>query len=327
MRMNTGMGSRSARRSWIVVLAAAVGLVLTPARFTPSTAVAAAPSAPTASAGGSQLYTAHDASGRVTVTVFRNTSSDAREIWTDQEITVGDDAMVAIGGGATAVEYPAGALLTASYPNDSRTGWIVSAKDHAIKQEYQLTTYVIGLKIAGMTRDELKNYLVYHDEGRAYGSTPSAASHLDSNTDVLLGGGFRTFWNGWGQLATGSYPSGPVEWTASSKDHLHASPGTVQSWAIGIKRNLPVGTIDPYVSRPAASQRSNHPSSTARVEPGFVMTGGGGRVASDGQGCALWSLDPSIDNSGYQTFSVRAKDHAEPGTGITWAWTMGIRLV
>ncbi|MEU5427668.1 hypothetical protein AB0H73_18995 [Streptomyces olivoreticuli] len=315
------MGSRPARRFWSLVLAAAVGLIFS-SQFTASATVAAP-----RSVGGSPLYTAHDASGRVTVTVFKNVSSDYREIWDNQEVTVGDDAMVAIGGGATAVEYPAGALLTASYPNDSRTGWIVSAKDHAIAQSYQLTTYVIGLKIAGMTRDELKNYLVYNSDGRAYGSTPSASSHLNSDTDVLLGGGFRTYWNGWGQLATGSYPSGPVEWTAGSKDHLHASPGTIQTWAIGIKRNLPVGWIDTYPSYPVPSGVSNHPSASARVQPGYVMTGGGGQVQCGGPGCALWSLEPSIDNSGYQSFTARAKDHAEAATGTTWAWTIGIRLV
>lgn len=276
---------------------------------------------------GMPLYTAHDASGRVTVTVFQNTSADYRQIWTDQEVTVGDEAMVAIGGGGTAVNTPAGAFLTASHPNDTLTGWKVSAKDHIDAQAYQLTTYVIGLKIAGMTRDQLKSYLVVSPPGDAYGQYPSASAHLDSNTDVMLGGGFKIDWSGWGQLATASYPSGPVQWTASSKDHLKVSPATIHTWAIGIKRNLPVGQIERYIAPSVTSQQANHPVASARIQPGFVMTGGGGWVQYNGAGNMLWKLAPSIDNSGYQSFTAHAKDHLAADPSTVTAYAIGIKLV
>jgi hypothetical protein len=276
---------------------------------------------------GTALYTAQDASGRVTVTVFKNTSSNFQEVWTDQEITVGDSAMVAIGGGGAAVDQPAGAMLTASYPNETLTGWRVSAKDHITQQSYKLTTYVIGLKIAGMTRDQLKNYLVVSPPGSAYGHTPTGSQHLDSNTDVMLGGAFKIDWSGWGQLATASYPSGPVEWSASSKDHLVDSQGTVTAWAIGIKRNLPVGQIDRYVTPAVNSQQAPHPIASAPIQPGYVMTGGGGWVHYNGAGNMLWKLEPSIDNSGFQSFTAAAKDHNVPDPSVISAYAIGIRLI
>ena len=43
-----------------------------------------------------------------------------------------------------------------------------------------------------------------------------------------------------GQLLTGSYPDFTVAstgWRASSKDHMHSSPGKVQAFAVNVKFN------------------------------------------------------------------------------------------
>src|SRR5260221_6562258 len=104
---------------------------------------------------GTHLNTFHDASGRVTVTVFSHRGSPAQAHWIDEEILIGEGDMIAIGGGGVGAEFPAGSLLTASHPNDDLTGWVVSAKDHEVSNPSELITYVIGMRIEGMSRQQL----------------------------------------------------------------------------------------------------------------------------------------------------------------------------
>ena len=47
---------------------------------------------------GTPLHTFHDASGKITVTVFTSRGNPEQEVWIDQEILVGDADMVAIQG-------------------------------------------------------------------------------------------------------------------------------------------------------------------------------------------------------------------------------------
>src|SRR3954447_10336695 len=117
---------------------------------------------------GTHLNTFHDASGRITVSVFNHIGSPPQEHWIEEEILVGDGDMIAIGGGGTASENP-GALLTASHPNDDLSGWVISSKDHEVPDAHQLITYVIGLKIAGMTKAQLRDsiFLSVADSGVA----------------------------------------------------------------------------------------------------------------------------------------------------------------
>src|SRR5260370_36255115 len=112
---------------------------------------------------GTALNTFHDASGLVTVVVFSNRGNPEREVWIDEEILVGDGEMIAIGGGGAASDGFAntfspggpGALLTASFPNGDLSGWTVGARDQQSPQTYGLVTYVIGMKIARVSRQQL----------------------------------------------------------------------------------------------------------------------------------------------------------------------------
>src|ERR1051326_4424355 len=114
---------------------------------------------------GTQLNTFHDLSGRVTVAVFEHRGSPEREVYLQERVEVADGDMVAIGGGGvasngfentTSTPGGPGALLTASFPTPGDfIGWTVESRDQEIPQTYSLVTYVIGLKIAGMTRNQL----------------------------------------------------------------------------------------------------------------------------------------------------------------------------
>src|SRR5262245_1582833 len=109
---------------------------------------------------GTHINTFHDASGLVTVSVFSHRGNPAQQHWTDEKILVGDSDMIAIGGGGTATNSPEGALLTASFPNGDQSGWVVSSKDHLKTNPHELITYVIGMKIAGMSKQQLLESIV-----------------------------------------------------------------------------------------------------------------------------------------------------------------------
>ena len=118
------------------------------------------------------LGTFKDASGRVTVTVFSHQGSPAQAHWNEEEILVGDPDMIAIGGGGTGSDIPAGNLLTSSHPNDDLSGWVVSSKDHEVSSPVELATFVIGMKIAGMSKQDLKNSVFISQADSGVASSP-----------------------------------------------------------------------------------------------------------------------------------------------------------
>ncbi|MEU9718504.1 hypothetical protein [Streptomyces sp. NPDC047976] len=265
-----------------------------------------------------------DASGRVTVAVFSYRGNPPQHIWADQTVRVGDGDMVAIGGGATAAENPYGALLTASYPNDDLSGWTVSSKDHLDAQAHELTAYVIGLKIAGMTRDQLLRsvHVARADSGTA--PHPEAEAGIPSSADyALVGGGFRVDWHGAGNLATASFPSTDYSWKARSKDHAASDPASIRSFAISLRRDLPVGRVSSTIAR-AESGQFQHPAAVATLPPGYALTGGGAEVHYRGEGSLLWKLEPST--SWAPAFSAASKDHRFPDPATLTAYALGVRV-
>lgn len=231
--------------------------------------------------------------------------------------------MIAIGGGGTATDKGEGALLTASYPNDDLSGWIVSSKDHIKSCVHDLVTYVIGMKIAGMDREQLKDavYISIADSGIA--QHPEAETSINSDY-VLLGGGFRVDWKGEGNLATASFPYTQSSWKARSKDHIKRDPSNIRVFAIGLKKDLPVGQVVNTIGK-ANSSRYQHPAAVADIEPGFVLTGGGAEVHWNGEGNLLWKLEPSTSTT--QSFSVASKDHIKYDPSTITAFALGIKLL
>ena len=273
---------------------------------------------------GSQLNTFTDASGRITTAVFMHRGSPPQSHWKDEEILVADQDMLAVGGGGVAANVPQGALLTASYPNSDLTGWVVSSKDHQKANPHQLVTYVIGMKIAGMNRDQLRQaiHVVPADSGLA--PHPEAQAGINGTTHVLLGGGFKVEWFGNGNLATASFPSSRSSWKARSKDHRVPDPANLRVFAIGLARNLPVGTVIDTEPMRSDGGHTNHPAATAGLPPGFVLTGGGAEVHWRGAGNLLWKLEPS--NSQDPSFSAASKDHITPDPSTITAYALGIRM-
>ncbi|GAA2721898.1 MULTISPECIES: hypothetical protein [Streptomyces] len=276
-----------------------------------------------ATAVGTRAATFTDASGLATVSVFAHTGSPARQYWIDKTTTVGDGDMIAIGGGATATDANPGALLTASYPTGDLWGWTVSSKDHLQTHWHQLTSYVIGLKIAGMSRDQLARAVLVTPADSGAEPWPMADARIWSNDHVLVGGGFRVDWHGAGNLATASFPSSDSTWQARSKDHGQSDPSSIRSYAIALPRYLPVGRVD--VARiPVDGGPDAHPQATATLPPGYALTGGGGEVHWSGAGNLLWRLEPS---RWAPSFTAASKDHLWSSPATITAWALGIRIV
>jgi hypothetical protein len=272
---------------------------------------------------GTQRNTFNDASGRVTVAVFSHQGSPGQAHWNEEEILVGDPDMIAIGGGGTATDVPQGNLLTSSHPNDDLSGWVVSSKDHEVPNPVELVTYVIGLKIAGMSRQDLLHSVFVSQADSGVAPHPEAETGVPSDEFVLVGGGFRIDWHGAGNLATASFPSTEFSWKARSKDHDISDPANLHIFAIGLRRNLPVGKVVGLIER-ADSGQANHPAADATLAPGFVLTGGGAEVHFNGDGNLLWRLEPSTSLN--PSFSAASKDHMHPDPSTLTTYALGIRL-
>ncbi|GAA0353026.1 hypothetical protein [Streptomyces blastmyceticus] len=283
----------------------------------------------------SEVARYHDASGRITVAVFSELAQPAQEIWTDHQVQVTDPSMIAVGGGATGAEYPYGAYLTASYPSNDLSSWIVSSKDHnGRRQAHELNGYAIGLKIEGVDRDQLRAWINSCSGSRPSGApahSPQAGASINSDRCVMLGGGFKVDWKGPGNIATASYPamasssSSGSTWTVRSKDHMVDDFARITSYVMGIPKSLPVGTV---LSRAfsGAGAAAQHPTTTAQVDDGWSLTGIGARVFYHADGSLLWNLQPVVNDT-QQYVIAASKDHDSPDAASIVAWAIAIRLV
>lgn len=274
-----------------------------------------------------KIFQRTDASGIVTIAVFRQQASAPSAHFFDHQVDVDSD-MVAIGGGATGAENPAGALLTASFPNNNRSAWLVSSKDHSVSNPHRLTGFAIGMKIDGLSRDQLvQQHLRFTQQTSNRTAHPSTSAGVPAGF-TMIGGGFRVNWPpGAGNLATASFPEFGDVWTARSKDHFIASPCTIDTFSVGLRTQLPlpVGKVD-RVENSGVSGSAAHPSIAVRIADAFALTGIGAEARTTGPGSLLWRLEPTV-NGNQQGVTAASKDHQASSPATIKAWAIGIRLI
>ena len=269
---------------------------------------------------GTQVATTSDSSGKLTVAVFERTSPNEykqpKRFW----VSVPDDYVV-VGGGAVAANAPFGNLLTASNPTDDLRAWEVSAKDHYYSNPIKIRAWAIGLKVAGLTREQLRQHITVTKSTSAAANHPTASASVGQGY-ILIGGGFRDNWSDYGNLGTSSYPSSSSSWTASGKDHYISSPATMDAFAIGIRNNIP--GIGMLVSnyQVAGSSYAGNPSSEISASGGSVRVGCGAKINWNGYGNLLWKIQPTAENG----CLASGKDHraASPATIDTYAIGLGL---
>jgi hypothetical protein len=284
-----------------------------------------------------ELFRRRDASGLITTAVFRHRADHDQQHFTDLRAKVDSD-MVAIGGGATAVDSPHGALLTASYPADDGSAWLASSKDHNVPQPHRLTAFAIGMKIDGVSRERLAGELLTVVRTRSRHAAHPFVSARVPEGHTLIGGGFRVNWqdprggNAEGNLATASFPRAGGAWTVRSKDHRISSPCTIDAFAVCLKRSFVIDgaeyTVDAWTNF-AESEGDPVPHPFAALPlpaSGHVLTGIGAEALPTEPGSLLWQLEPTTDGT---TPGVRsgAKDHGQWSPDTLCAWVLGIRLL
>ncbi|MEV4972298.1 hypothetical protein [Streptomyces scopuliridis] len=284
-----------------------------------------------------ELFRRTDSSGAITTAVFRYRAEHDQAHFTDLRVEVDRD-MVVIGGGATAVDTPYGALLTASYPSADGTAWLVSSKDHGMPQPHRLTGFAIGMKIAGVSRERLARELLFIGRARGDLEPHPHASASAPEGYTLIGGGFRVNWNdgtddpGPGNLATASFPRGGDTWTARSKDHLASHACTIDTFAVCLRSSFVVDdllrTVDRLMDRVEFGRGPMPTPEVTSVFPGqgHVLTGIGAEVVQVEPGSLLWRLEPTVDGRAPGVHAA-GKEHGTWGPTTMRAWTLGIRLL
>jgi hypothetical protein len=140
------------------------------------------------------------------------------------------DGYTMIGGGAQVHYSEPGNLLTASYPRD-RINWACAAKDHLDSSPATITAHAIGLKcnVGGL------RVLQHIQKSSSYSGNHPTATASPPAGYVMVGGGAMVNFSGAGNMLTASYPRDVRTWEARSKDHVEASPATVDVYCVSLK--------------------------------------------------------------------------------------------
>jgi hypothetical protein len=289
-----------------------------------------------------KLFERTDSSGLITTAVFRQQADSPAAHFRDLRVDVDAD-MVVVGGGATAAEAPNGALLTASYPNDNRSAWLVSSKDHRVPNPHRLTGFAIGMKINHPTipRSRLLNRLNFTKVTSAVAAHPKATAGVPAEGFMMISGGFRVNWppcGGPGNLATGSFPGDipqTSDWSARSKDHIAPSPCTIDVWCVaiseeGLRADLAAigapSTLDRRIEQRANIVAASHPSVEIQFDGPHVLTGVGAKARVEEPGQLLWRLEPTAGGGSRPGVTGASKDHQRPLQSFITVFVLGIRL-
>jgi hypothetical protein len=270
----------------------------------------------------SQIINEHvDASGKITVAVFERIAGSQLAHFNNFAVEV-PDQFVVIGGGVEGTNYPSGNLLTASYPNSDLSAWLVSTKDHLVSNPTQIKAWAIGLKIEGLTRQQLINNLAVNVASSSYEQHPDISTGVPAGF-TMIGGGFKVNWSGTGNLATASYPENAYSWRARSKDHIVKSPAVLQVWAIGIRDFISgVGNIVTDINF-SLSSYAQHPAASANITPGYALSACGALVNWSGVGNLLWKIKP-VTNWSQHGCEAASKDHNEYSPATIETYAVGI---
>lgn len=262
--------------------------------------------------------------------------------------TIGDDDWVCIGGGGRGwvpSNYLGGQILTASFPSEDFKSWNVSSRDHIHPDPTPLVGFAIGMKIPGLSKDELRSNLeIFKEDGASEphpivpGNQSGISCFVGGEFSLLVGGGFHVLDQQPGNLGTGSFPDSTISWRASSKDHGILSPSRIRVFAIGIRPTIKkadgsvfghvVTTFHSFGQLPGLA----HSTSTVGPLKDFALCGGG---ASShycmAKGKYLYQLEPTQDPNptpNLQSFtgSVKYIPYDDDDSACT-AFAMGIKFV
>jgi len=304
-----------------------------------------------------------DGSGLLTTGVWKRRST-RRETLADgknrsSQVVVPPGDFVTVGGGVVGAEAADGALVYESWQDAD--GWRGGTVDGGVSQTPDNDTYVIAMNVEGIAADDLAALI--RQDGRVSTTPKTAPPEVAQPKAVIalpddflpLSGGistsvpYSTRVSELGQLATGTRPmlswtagtggcdqtNGCVAvtgWSAMSKDHDVAAPGTATVRLISINRNIRIGG-DAYHFESnvaiATSMPAGHPGAVVAGKAGeYALSGIGAFVdwqtSQSASGNLIWQMMPRPDIDGAE---VGSKDHGASSPATITAYALGVKLV
>ena len=176
-----------------------------------------------------------------------------------------------------------------------------------------------GFKREQITTPKAGELRVFHSTGE-YGGHPEATVRVPSEYKVLSGGA-RVNYTGPGNLLTASFPKDVQTWVARAKNHGVSDIAAIDIWAIAIFDPRDDWEVKIFSN---ISSSAGHPSTTAVVAEGYVLTGGGAESHWKTAGALSTESYPNPQKSG--NWVASSKDHygASESTTIT-AYAIGIK--
>lgn len=244
-----------------------------------------------------------------------------------------DPGFKLIGGGAQVIYTPdqPGCLITASYPNDNLTKWIVKARDSMTPSSNVIKAFAIGLKDPDNEFDVrlFKNTVPDQPAQHIIGSVTITDSDY-----TLTCGGARTIPinDNAGNFLTESTAKDPNTWGARCKDHEKEEEAILEIFAIGLKLNSPILKLTNKLFSSGFSRSEAHPSMVVSVPKEWNLTGGGAEIVYGSEaGNLLTASFPLIDISDptnpIQTWNVAGKDHNITSPANIEAIAIGVKTV
>lgn len=248
-----------------------------------------------------------DGSGKVEVAVWVSRSSYNYQNHAACKV---DEGYVCIGGGAYA-DYGSGstALLTESRPlNSNLETWVASSTDHLSPSLHVLSVYAIGLKLKGISANDLRKYISVQTATSAVGQYPNATAKVPKGY-LLISGGARDSYKGMGNLLQMSRPITDSTWQAVGKDQREVDgTASMETYAIGIASTIPgFGALETQTKAVAFYVAKGKGIVNMEVESGWVLSGIGAFTDHMTGDRLLVGMSPSEINP--RNIAAVSKDH------------------
>jgi len=244
---------------------------------------------------------------------------------------------VAIGGGGR-VDCPNcryGAFLKGSrpYSGDISQGWEVVAADHLYANDYYVSCQIIGIRIKGVSQQELRNAISVTPQNSIAGHTPSVDATVPSG-QILVGGGAwvhdEQSYGGPGTGIAGGYlwstsPSTnkAASWNAASKDHQVACIHQVTSYAIGIKPTFSNGvTLDGRIGSNLQWISTGGSEVIVNGNTDYAPTSAGALANWDAPNGGRMLLNSELGNNLYQSATAFSCDNLYISSGVTTSYIL-----
>jgi hypothetical protein len=219
------------------------------------------------------INTFKDASGKVTIKIFKSTRLYGPTITAKASV---ENGYVLVSGGAFIDNWSSdmrGAFIFESRPEANLKDWIATSSYIGTPECHYLTAYAVGLKVEGITADALRSKMKVFTLTSASGTNPVAQIEVNS-LYTLIGGGAKS--NSISPLIA-SLPYGQ-KWYAETMQIVQK--GTVTSYGIGLE-NKTMDQLRLQITQHFNTSRnplSSLNSETVSIPSDRVITSVGGRT-------------------------------------------------